>query len=684
MRQTTLILIAILAILASCYGSGTIAPEPPADWVRVARVGGLSLNPDLEDYEILAFFNDFVKQNVNVIEVDGRLSEYLSDEEFNRELDLMRRCVQLAATKNIKLVWYYPSLESITIDGEYLPSSMYKDHPSWVQLSIDGTVNVFYGSLVFWVEPGEESAWLSPLTEYREYYLNRVRQIAATGIDGLWVDVPLYNDIVGKWTSHTPEERAQFKEDTGYDMPTVADETNPAWWAWIRWRHTIINEFLMDVYAAAKEVNPDFLITVETVTMDYNAALLEGLDGSFTGPLADFWHVWEVDVISDTNSMVNATADDWVSMIAMYQYGRNADRGRAAWAFVYGYEPSDAELVLAEVLAAQCNPYELKVPEMTTSVGADYRKRVFGWILDYEDEIYRSESASRIAVLHSSSSRDYVDGQCVLGGTCGVSLYARWNRPDPNMAWWTDTAQDSIYYSTWMGEYKGMVKALVHLHQPFEVSPSNLATVAILNNYEMIILPDLRAVSDAEAQVIKEYVSGGGQAFFTGPGPGTLDEVAQARAQSAFSDLIDLTTPENSCQETVYGQGQATYCNYALGKSYFDQNSATALVDLRTAMLDYSTTRITTNAPNNVHFALYKTGTQLVLHVVNFTGVDGVFEVEEQTFSVTLDASELTNVSSVKQTNSRITTPQNISFTQTGNQITFELFVDLNALVIIE
>ena len=96
---------------------------------------------------------------------------------------------------------------------------MYKDHPDWVQYDMAGAANVFYGSVVFWVPPGAESAWMCPNSGYRDYIYARVAQIAATGVDGLWMDVPLLNDIVLQWTDTNPAAVAAFLADTGPGGP---------------------------------------------------------------------------------------------------------------------------------------------------------------------------------------------------------------------------------------------------------------------------------------------------------------------------------------------------------------------------------------------------------------------------------------------------------------------------------
>ena len=46
---------------------------------------------------------------------------------------------------------------------------------------------------------------------YRDVYLNRVRRLAQTRLDGVWVDVPLFMDTGAVWPSFHPASNAAFK-----------------------------------------------------------------------------------------------------------------------------------------------------------------------------------------------------------------------------------------------------------------------------------------------------------------------------------------------------------------------------------------------------------------------------------------------------------------------------------------
>jgi hypothetical protein len=78
--------------------------------------------------------------------------------------------------------------------------------------------------------------------------------------------------------------------------------------------------------------------------------------------------------------MREARPDDWLSLIGMSKFEKGASGEKQSWMFTYGRNPDDALLVMAEALASGNNPYETKVPQMASTVGATYRKLMFSWI----------------------------------------------------------------------------------------------------------------------------------------------------------------------------------------------------------------------------------------------------------------------------------------------------------------
>ena len=398
------------------------------DWGGSATVAGQAVWTDMTPAEIDAAVDKAIAQGATVIEADSNLSEYLTDAQFAQELALITQFTGRAHAKGVKVVWYMPSLEVNTTNGANLASTMYKDHPGWAQVGLDGIPNVFYGGSgqVFWVEKDMESVWLSPSSGYRDYFIARVEQLVATGLDGLWADVPIYADFgPTQWVDLNPAAVARFLADTGMAAPTTVNWNDPVWRRWISWRHEELARFLTDVAAAAQAINPQFPIIAETLPTDYNGATIYGLDAGYLKDVPGVAHVFEVDAMSNASGFRKAQEDDWISLISAMKYTKAASGDKPSWVFTYGKQVDDAEAVMAEAVAAGNNPYELKVPEMTSTVGAAMRTRLYTWIQDNAAYLFERDSAARVAVLHSSSSRDFVDK---FGGLWHVHVHERRQR----------------------------------------------------------------------------------------------------------------------------------------------------------------------------------------------------------------------------------------------------------------
>jgi uncharacterized membrane protein YgcG len=670
-----------LLILTTFYKNvGAAEPSAFSSWAKTAKLGGAALYVGMTPEEIEQVLSNMVAQKVTVIEADSELSNYLTDAQFEQELTLMRSVAAAAHLRGLRVVWYYPTLEVLTPNGKNLEHTMYKDHSDWIQISLDGQPNVFYGGdgRVHWVEKDMESAWMSPESPYKEYFISRVQKIAATGIDGLWADVPLFNDISVKWAGFNPYAIAKFQADTGLEAPEAEDWTNPTWRRWIAWRHQEIAQFLRDVASAGRAVNPEFPLIVETVTLDYNAATAIALDGADLKNSEGITHVWEIDALSDSNAMRASQEDDWISLIAMNKFGRAASGAKPSWVFTYGQLDDDAELVMAEALATRNNPYETKIPEMTTTVGADYRTRMFGWAQKNSPYLFEAVSGARVAVLYSSPSRDFVDQ------AAGVGLYTDTTSSDA--LWWSTDQIDSAYERQYLAEYRGMVKLLVHEHIPFDsvVRPD----LAELSSYETVILPDIEAISDAEADILRQYVQNGGHLVVTGPNPTGLDEYGTARSEYALANVLGFGKSDSLPAETQnsYGRGTVLFFSTMLGKPYFVNNDASAHQKLVAAIQATSTIPLTTTADRRVHFELSQLGEKTILQFVNFIGVDGSFSVMPTTFSVSLDipaGKQVTGVALTSPDSPNTPALDPIPYTASNQQVSFDVALNQYALVVV-
>ena len=672
---------AVMVVGAPGRGS-TVASTDFEPWAQTARVAGASVWVGMTQTQVNNVITNMSAQNVSVIEADSNLSNYMTDAEFDQELALMRQFSTAAHAKGIRIGWYYPTFEVLTENGANIAHTMYKDHPDWVQVGLDGTPNVFYGNEVFWVEPNMESAWMSPSSDgYRAFYYDRVKRIAAAGLDYFWADVPLLYDVGTQWADISPSAASKFLADTGFASPSSPADMNwdQRWRRWISWRHEEVADFLTGIGDAGRSVNSNFKLIVETVTMDYASATKIGLDGSYLKDVPGVTHVWELDPVSNANAMRKAKEDDWIRMIAMNKYAHAASGDKPAWVFDYGKQANDAELVMAETIAAGNNPYESKIPIMTTTVGVAYRTKMFGWIKTNEPYLYGVRNAARVAVLYSPENRDFVDR------AAGESMYATTTSAD-NEFWSTD-AVDSVYQRQYLAEYNGMIKLLVHNHIPFDVivNPSS----AELARYQTVILPDIEAISDDDASLLSAYTTGGGHLLATGANPTGWDQYGTSRSEYALAAVLGLTKtaalPASKIQAA--GAGEARFFKELLGKKYLTNatDAGSAASTLLTAINATTAPWLTTNANKKVHMELWQGDNTLMLHEVNFTGVTGTFAVTPTTSTTTLKVPVGKEVTAVELTSPDNATPARapLAYTVADQDVTFTVSVTEYALVIV-
>ena len=654
----------------------------PADslqpWVSQGRIAGASVYVDMTPAEIEQVLSDMVNQKVTVIEADSDLSNYLSNTQFESQLELARTFTQAAHRRGLRVVWYYPTLEVLTPNGKNSQHSMYKDHPDWIQIGLDGRPNVLYGGggRIHWVEKDMESAWMSLDSPYKDYFMERIKKLVATGVDGLWLDVPLLNDMAGvEWMDMNPYATAKFTADTGLQPPQALDWTNPVWRRWISWRPQEVTDFLEQVTETAQNISPEFNIIVETVTMDYAPTTI-GLDGSNMKFSDGLIQVWEVDALSDANAMRNARHDDWMSLIAMNKFAKGASGDKPSWIFTYGLQPDDAELVMAEALASGNHPYETQIPLMATTVGAAYRQKMFSWIKAHSSRLFASQSAAPVAVLFSPPSRDYMDKS-------GLSLYATTESNDP--LWWASIPDESVYQRTYLAEYRGMVKWLVNQHIPFDVIVN--ADANELAGYQTVLAPALTAVSDSDAGLLKQYIFNGGNLIITGSNPTGQNEYGTERESYALAEVLDYDKDDGLPQQVanVYGNGKVRYYAALLGKSYLVNNDVSANNTLHDAIAQTTVLPLSTNADPAVHIEMRQTSDETLLHFVNATGIDGNFSVTPVQFSVNLNIPTNRSVKAVKLTSPDLpnTGLTDLPYTKSNGAIHFQVPLTAYAMVVV-
>jgi hypothetical protein len=617
-------------VVVACSGGGGEPPhrEVGPDWMQRGMLAGLPVFIGQSDGELARRLDALVAQQVDVVIADSALSNYMTDASWDRQMALVTKVTKEAHRRGLKIVWYLTSLEVQTVGGRLSVNSMFKDHPDWVQVGIDGRPNVFFGNQEDWVDPDDESAWMCPISPYREYFLGRIKKLVGAGLDGIWVDVPAYMDTGSGWACACPRHRADFKSKTGLELGDKKDWTSEAFRRWVPYRHRELAEFQRAVHAAAVSVNPKIETIMEIFSTDTLDATETGLDATFMGHHPGLSHVWEIDSVSNTEGMLRAQPIDWLNKVAITKFAKGADKGRPTWVFSYGNTEWDAQMVFATAIAAQANPYETKTPEMATSVGSAFRTKLFGWVHPHKAAIYGSTSRAKVAVLYSAYTRDYMDNMYGFGLFSGYIPARIKNKSATKLdnTWWETDVVAAAGSTEFLGDYRGFVIALSRLHVPFAIETMQHQSAQKLAKYDLLIAPNFAALSDEQATMLSEYVAAGGNMLITGPAPSSLDDVGKSRSKLALAQLLGFDVgqipPINSRHVNHHGKGRVTYVNAWLGRRYMRVQSEPALAAIETIVRQNARRRLETDAHQDVYLDLYEGKDELVLHALNFVDLD--------------------------------------------------------------
>ncbi len=599
------------AAYADSRGDGGASPLIAAggypDWIAEARIHGLSVtglkvHPVVMQLEL----DRALEQGASVIEADSRLSDYLSDEEFEVELRLIKDSVKEVHARGLKVVWYIPSLEVITPNGRLREDTIARLHPDWLQLSFDGRRRgVFYGQKEFWIGVDDESAWVCPNSPFRAWFLDRLRRMAATGVDGIWLDVPLFGLIVAEWGCTCPYCREKFALQTGMEFPERFDVGDARFWRFIQWRHETLTEFIEDCKKSIQAGNRETITIAEVVALDHLGAVEWGTEGS---TMRNNFVVWEVDGVSETTAMADASYDDWMSQYNIYKYCRGATADRPSWAFCYGYDESDAQLVMAGAVAAQNNPYELRVPKMTTTVGRDFRGLMYNWIRRHTKQIYRSESVAPVAVLYSERNRDFLDATRE-GGMVISEASPRRDRQ------WLGSKKGSPANLEYIGDYRGLSILLFQQQIPADVHPISRLDPILLQRYKVLVLPYMASLSQEEKELLLGAVREGATLVVSGTHPGEWDEAGRKRSASLWADVRGSEKGHRVTRSV--GKGRVCFFRDRVGRKYLKTHARKVTEPLLEWCKDVGVEPwVEQNGP--VVVQPYAYGEQMIIHVLNY------------------------------------------------------------------
>ena len=487
-----------LLVLLFAMRVGADPDSTKQDWTNYVRIGAYGLKGG----DALQIVRKAQESGVSGIEVDndieGRYESFLHPEE---KLKAIRDVAEAAHKVGNHAFVYIAGTECITAHGDQVAHTMAKDHPDWLQRKNTGEPAIFGGGTAFWIRAGDEDVWVSPYApEWRKIYMERVRQIAATGIDGIYVDIPYwmthFKGWEDTWASFDDYTVAAFKKETGLNARKdlkLGDFSEPNFLKWVEFRIRTFTEFMHEIDENAKSVNPEIKTIPEIYPGTEEEAVRVGADVySLYGVVDAIAHEYSFGSGGHTASA--RTPQSWFQ----YQVGMHSFRafaqGKATWILNYSWDGDkkvDAReammnLAMSEIMAG-ANFWDAPGHSMAGSNDLPTRKKVFSWIQAHEKTFYLPRVASHpVGVYFSPETRN-------------------------------------IYTEDFIRSYRGMLILLMQKHWEFQVvTPRNLAEF----KGETLILPEVRILNDQQRDLLRKFVEQRHNLVITGTDATQLGETA--------------------------------------------------------------------------------------------------------------------------------------------------------------
>jgi hypothetical protein len=517
---------------------GFLVGQTDQDWTHYVRIAGNGLRVDNADQIV----RGATETNVFGIEVDndipGRYESFVNPTEKLKEIHAVAEKAHAAG--NYAFV-YIAGTECITAHAAAAAHSMAKDHPDWLQRKITGEPALFGGGSAFWIREGDEDVWITPFaTEWRKIYMERVRQIAATGIDGVYVDIPYwmthFDNWEDSWVSFDDYAVAAFKAKTGLNARSdlkLGDFRDTNFRKWVDFRIEAITDFMREIDSNVKAVNPK----CKTI-----AEIYPGIEESAVRVGSDVYELYGVvDTIAHEYSTGGRSAARtplaWFQdMVGMYSFRAFAG-SKPSWMLSYSWEkekqiaPGEAmqNLAMAQLMAGT-NTWDAQGHVMSGSNDIRTRKLIFGWIKEHEKTFFQPRQPIRpIGVYFSPQTRDY-------------------------------------FAKEFIDSYRGIMMMILQSHLEFQiVTPRTLGDF----HADLLILPDARCLGKDELHYLESYVAAGKTLMVTGE-TGKYDNIGAERATNPIQRLVgkNCIYRPNCPGRAYYAQLQKEFNQQAAGSAF--------------------------------------------------------------------------------------------------------------------
>ncbi len=372
----------------------------------------------------------------------------------------------------------------------------FRAHPEWVARTADGKPRRHWAAPDLYV-----TCALGP------YNFDFMTQVTREIVTMYKVDGVFSNRWHGSGQCYCESCQKLFKTFSGLELPTTLDPANAARRKYIDWNQKRLFELWRLWDQTIRAVNPE-----ATFIANSGGGALSELDMKTVGELSQT-------LFADKQAR-RGTMPPWGNGKNGKEYRSTMGRKPIGGIFSVGVEEpyrwkdsvqSDAEIRLwaHDGIAHGLRPWFTKfnakpMDERWMPVVGN----IFDWHWKNEKFLRNEQNLAKVAIVYSQQTAHYYGGE-----------KAREKVEDPQL---------------------GFYQALIESRIPFEMVHDGLLDAAHLNQFELLILPNIAALSNVQCKQLEEYVARGGSIVATYE-TSLYDEWGKRRSDFGLSNLFGCT-----------------------------------------------------------------------------------------------------------------------------------------------
>ncbi|MEV0378452.1 family 10 glycosylhydrolase [Nonomuraea sp. NPDC050643] len=349
------------------------------------------------------------------------------------------------------------------VDPHAVHADAAQAHPEWLACDPEGA------PIEHWAHPG---IWLTcAFTGYHREFITEVAREIVRDYD---VDAIFANRWEGYGgISYSEAARRSFHDDTGFELPK--GEHDPAWPAYVAWRRRRLSELVAIWDAAVKDLRP-------------HARFIPNL-GAFAA------RDLEPELVRRVYPMFVVDKQGRSGIEAPWAAGRVAKRSRGLF--------PDRPIGLITSVGPEHHQHRWKdsvapPEEVRTWIVDGFAQGAFPWFTKFNATV--SDPRWVPAVVEAFGLHARLEPVLSAMPVCAeVALL------DPTRAGQLRTGAAHTF-----PDEDGFYQALVEARIPFELLADQVLSAERLRPYKVLVLADAEQLSDAQCQVIREYVAAGG------------------------------------------------------------------------------------------------------------------------------------------------------------------------------